>query len=92
LEGEYCPDINDGLLFVQVLSRLCATSTTVTVLSTSPITEFQSDLPPNDLPLNFIRSLKTCAVQEPLAVPPLEQPNIVSGLPAQSQSHIYCCH
>lgn len=91
-------DVATGQLFSwteQIFSRLCAASTTVTVLSTSSITEYRSPLPPNDLPPNFLRSLKTCAVPEPLAAPPLEQPNIVSGLPAQivtyCQVHQFPC-
>uniref|UniRef100_A0A3B3ZYH1 Proteasome assembly chaperone 1 n=1 Tax=Periophthalmus magnuspinnatus TaxID=409849 RepID=A0A3B3ZYH1_9GOBI len=62
----------------QVLGSLDASQ--VTVLSDCPAAEYQSPQPLGPDPC--LRSLHTSAWSEPICCPPVELPNLVSGLPA----------
>lgn len=68
--------------FSQVFGRLQKRGLAVTVLSDAPITEYKASdyLHGSDVP--FLRALKTNAYKEVVNCPFLEQPNIVTGLPA----------
>ena len=65
----------------------------VVVLTSVGIGSYISDVAPGDLPTSFLRSLTTrCFSDTPIAAV-LEQPNLVSGLPAQGMSDlvVFCC-
>lgn len=68
--------------FSQVFGCLQKRGLTVTVLSDAPITEYKASdyLHGSDVP--FLRALKTSANKAAVNCPFLEQPNIVTGLPA----------
>lgn len=68
----------------QVMSKLCSPQTAVTVLTTSSAADYKSPLVSSDLPLSFLRYLKSNKCSTQVICPPLEQPNIISGLSAQS--------
>lgn len=60
----------------------------VVVLMTDLTCNYHSEQSHNDLPAPFMRSLKTsCYNSEPHA-PYLEQPNVISGLPAQIMTYL----
>lgn len=76
----------------QVMSKLCSPLTAVTVLSASSIAEYKSPFVSSELPLSFLRCLKSSKCNIQFIYPPLEQPNIVSGLSAQILTYcqIHC--
>ncbi|XP_067849395.1 proteasome assembly chaperone 1 [Heptranchias perlo] len=60
----------------------------VIVLSSCSVTEYKSSTPISNISVPFLRALKTNASQETPHCPLLEQPNVISGLPAAVLS--YC--
>ncbi|XP_047661068.1 proteasome assembly chaperone 1-like [Tachysurus fulvidraco] len=64
----------------KVLGNLQSRGLTVTVLSDSPLAEYKSPHYVNGAP--FLRALKTSTFTHNLPCPLLEQPNIITGLPA----------
>jgi len=60
----------------------------VSILTTIPASQFHSECPHNDLPLPFLRALRTSAYKGTPVCPYLEQPNTLTGLHAQILS--YC--
>ncbi|XP_064628864.1 proteasome assembly chaperone 1-like [Lineus longissimus] len=66
-------------------------STHVTVISSSHASEYKSDIPSSDLPFPMLTALKTSTFSGKAVCRYLQQPNTVTGLPAQiltyCQSH-----
>ena len=60
-------------------------NTYIAVMTNVPATEYRSERSLNDTPLPFMRALKTAKFKGTPTCPILEQPNFVSGLPAQSK-------
>ncbi|XP_048123916.1 proteasome assembly chaperone 1 [Alosa alosa] len=60
---------------------------TVTVLSDAPIAEYKTSDYHHGSDIPFLRALKTSAYKEVVNCPFLEQPNIVTGLPAAVLCH-----
>jgi hypothetical protein len=67
----------------QLMSSLYLPSAHVVILSTGNRSEYKCELPPADIPYNFLRMLHSHAYRGSLACAPVEQPNTVDGLPAQ---------
>ncbi|KAI5629183.1 proteasome assembly chaperone 1, partial [Silurus asotus] len=66
----------------KVLGSIQSRGLTVTVLCDSPITEYKTPSYMNGNSAPFLRALKTSAFTDNLPCPLLEQPNIITGLPA----------
>lgn len=72
---------------LQVLGSMQRRSLSVTVLSDSPVAEYKTPSYSNGSGAPFLRALKTSAYTGTLPCPLLEQPNIVTGLPAAGTEH-----
>ncbi|XP_060764232.1 proteasome assembly chaperone 1 [Neoarius graeffei] len=66
----------------KVLGSMQSRGLTVTVLSNSPLTEYKTPHYMNGNVAPFVRALKTSTFPDNLPCPLLEQPNIITGLPA----------
>ncbi|KAG7322385.1 hypothetical protein KOW79_013731 [Hemibagrus wyckioides] len=66
----------------KVLGSMQSRGLTVTVLSDSPLTEYKTSHYVNGNGAPFLRALKTSTFTHNLPCPLLEQPNIITGLPA----------
>ncbi|XP_062391566.1 proteasome assembly chaperone 1 [Sardina pilchardus] len=71
----------------KVFASLQRRGLTVTVLSDAPIAEYKTSDYHHESDIPFLRALKTSAYKEKVNCPFLEQPNIVTGLPAAVISH-----
>jgi len=58
----------------------------ISILCTMISAEFKSDTPVSEMSMPFLRSLKTTRFTGTPLCPYLEQPNVVTGLPAQCKS------
>ena len=54
-------------------------------MTTCMTSDYKSELAHGDLPAPFTRTLKTTLFHDTPVYPYLEQPNTISGLPAQSK-------
>uniref|UniRef100_A0A8C5M7Z5 Proteasome assembly chaperone 1 n=1 Tax=Leptobrachium leishanense TaxID=445787 RepID=A0A8C5M7Z5_9ANUR len=59
----------------------------VTVLSTCPVSNYKTTQSTFDLPVPFLKALKTSTYVDKMACGHLEQPNVVDGLPAAVLMH-----
>ncbi|XP_051870303.1 proteasome assembly chaperone 1 [Pristis pectinata] len=66
----------------KVFEKIQSRNLNVIVLSSSSVTEYKSSRSIPSIPVPFLRALKTNALQETLHCQLLEQPNVISGLPA----------
>ncbi|PVD28912.1 hypothetical protein C0Q70_11507 [Pomacea canaliculata] len=71
----------------QLFSGLRTQNAFVLVLNTSHASRFISDVPTSDLSLPILRGLKTSHFPDKLICPVLEQPNLMTGVPAQVMTH-----
>ena len=69
----------------QLFSKLKKENTYVAVLGTSPANEYKSETCPGDLQTPLLRALRTDPFKGTPLCPYLEQPNVVTGLAAQSK-------
>ncbi|KAG8543796.1 hypothetical protein GDO81_023677, partial [Engystomops pustulosus] len=59
----------------------------VTVLSTCPVTDYKTTESTHNLPVPFLKVVTTKQYKDSAPCSPLEQPNIVDGLPAAVMAH-----
>ena len=69
----------------QLFSKLKKENTYVAVLGTSPANEYKSETCPGDLQTPLLRALRTDPFKGTPLCPYLEQPNVLTGLAAQSK-------
>ena len=69
----------------QLFSKLNKENTYVAVLGTSPANDYKSETCPGDLQTPLLRALRTDPFKGTPLCPYLEQPNVLTGLPAQSK-------
>ena len=75
----------------QLFSHLPKQKTQVVVLGTSAVSNYKSEKAPEDIQPPLLRALKTSEYHGSVACPYLEQPNVITGLPAQGlQSTLIC--
>ncbi|XP_013414772.1 proteasome assembly chaperone 1 [Lingula anatina] len=71
----------------QLFSSININHTYIAVLTCGSVTDFKCDVMVSDLPAPFLRALKTSSFHGQPIAPYLEQPNTISGLPAQLLTH-----
>lgn len=71
----------------KVLGSIQKTGLTVTVLSDCSVAEYKTPDSVSTIPVPFLRALKTRHYKEAPHCPLLEQPNVITGLPAAVLSH-----
>nr|DBA34521.1 TPA: hypothetical protein GDO54_002072 [Pyxicephalus adspersus] len=71
----------------KVLGCLQKTNLKVTILSTCPVSDYKTPESTYNLPVPFLKAVKTKHYTEGTPCGPLEQPNIVDGLPAAVMAH-----
>ncbi|XP_040194912.1 proteasome assembly chaperone 1 [Rana temporaria] len=71
----------------KVLGCLQKSSLKVTILSTCPVSDYKTPESTYNLPVPFLKALKTNHYTDGTPCDPLEQPNIVDGLPAAVMAH-----
>lgn len=71
-----------------LMDKMNVTNVYAAILCTNPVADYKSQLPPGDVPTPFLRALKTTKFRGTPTCPYLEQPNMITGLPAQIMS--YC--
>ncbi|XP_068122136.1 proteasome assembly chaperone 1 [Hyperolius riggenbachi] len=71
----------------KVLGCLQKTNLKVTILSTCPVSDYKTTESTYNLPVPFLKVLKTKHYTDGTPCSPLEQPNIVDGLPAAVMAH-----
>ena len=69
----------------QLFSKLKKENTYVAVLGTSSANEYKSETCPGDLQTPLLRALRTDPFKGTPLCPYLEQPNVLTGLAAQSK-------
>ena len=72
----------------QVFSSLKSEELYVGVLATASVSDYKSETAANDLDTPFLRALKTQEFKGTPVCPYLEQPNTMTGLPAQSEFRV----
>ncbi|KAM9319593.1 proteasome assembly chaperone 1 [Gastrophryne carolinensis] len=72
----------------KVLSCLQKSSLKVTILSTCPVSDYKTQESTYNLPVPFLKALRTKHYTDAIPCSPLEQPNVMDGLPAAVMA--YC--